>query len=417
MNKKEKRCITPPTFRQPSFVKYFILYLATVWAKLHYRVRYNKESLRAVRAIRGPVLVVGSHHSALDFAFMVYSMFPRRMSIVVASNLYYTSMAKFIRAIKTCIPKKQFASDPASVMDIRKMLNAGVSVAIFPAGRHSITGKGERVSDSVYKLVKWLKVPVIVQKYNMSYQTRPRYAPDFRRGKVIVETEVLLTAEDCVRMSTEEIKAKFAPWFRFNDFEYQERTGTLFKSKAGYAKGLEDLLYKCPKCGLDFVQATEGNTIFCKACGNKAVIDGYGKITPVCDSIAPCRIDLWCDFEYEELKKEIISNPDYSLAHQVRLAVCNTAECGFKEIECGQLVLDKTGLVYRGTAYPILRFRIPDPPSYSIDLINRIDIFGEGDNTIYRFFFDGPEKPAKLNWAIEIIYDRYLSRQSSDRTD
>jgi len=412
MKSKPKICVPPPKFRQPNFFLYLILFFGTVWVKLHYRVHYDKASLKAARAVKGPVLLVGSHHSGLDFAYMVYSMFPRRMSIVVAANGYYNNgVARFFRAIGTCIPKKQFSTDIGSVMDIRKMLNAGVSVALFPAGRHSITGRGERVSDSVYKLIKWLKVPVVAQKYNMSYQTRPRYALDFRRGKVIVDTEILLTAEDCARLTVEEIKAKFAPWLTFNDLEYQERTGTLFEGKAGYAKGLEDLLYKCPKCGLDFVQAVDGNALFCTACGNRAVIDGYGKITVRGTSMAPRRVDLWCDWQIEELKKEILSTPDYTLEHKVRLAKSDESVCAFTEVETGSLILDKTGLSYRGTAYQEVRFKIPNPPSYSIDLIDRIDIFCEEHDTIFRFFFDGPEKPAKLNWAIEIVYDHYLAQR------
>jgi len=43
---------------------------------------------------------------------------------------------------------------------------------------------------------------------------------------------------------------------------------------------LELLLYRCPKCGAEFTMRTEGNEIFCAACGNRGRMDEYGFLAP-----------------------------------------------------------------------------------------------------------------------------------------
>ncbi len=283
--------------------------------------------------------------------------------------------------------------------------DAGVSVVVYPEARYSLDGRQGRVSDSIYKLIKWLKVPVVTLKCNMSYQVRPRYVNDFRKGRVIVETAVALSAEECAALTSDEIKARLQPWLTYNDLAYQEQAKQCFKGKKGYAEGLPDLLYKCPKCGAEFAHKARGNYMECAVCGNTVEIDGYNVIRPVGKgSVCPSRIDYWYDYQYNELKKEIISNEDYSLAHKVKMSVSSDKDCCYTEVESGVLNLTKNGLVYQGTEYPEVRFRIPNPPALSIDLIDRIDVFAD-DDTIFRFLFTAPEKPIKLNIALEIIAD------------
>lgn len=289
-----KTFVTQPVYKQPGLILSAVLWLATLWAKLHYRVSYDRESLKAIRAIKGPVLVIASHHCPLDFAFLTYALFPRRLSIMTAANIYYTKFGKFVRAMKSCIPKKQFTTDFSSVKSARKMLDAGVSVLIYPEARYSLDGRNGKISESLYKLIKWLRVPVISAKCNMAYQTRPRYIDDFRRGRVKVDIKETLTPEDCANLSVDEIKVRLTPWLTFNDMEYQQANNVCFRGKKGYAEGLPDLLYKCPRCGAEFRHKAQGDIMECTACGNMVGIDGYNVITPASkDSVCHTRIDYW----------------------------------------------------------------------------------------------------------------------------
>lgn len=406
--KPDKSCIIPPKFQKPNRFLYFVLFVATLWARRHYRIRYKKEALKAVRKIKGPVLVIGTHHGPYDFAVMISAMYPKRMSIVVAANLYYSKIyAKAVRMLKTCIPKKQFTSDLGSVKNIKKMIDAGISVALYPEGRFSIDGKNGRYADSVNRLIKWLGVPVVFIKCNASYHIRPRYAEDHRIGRLDAEVKTLFTAEEVKNLTVEEISARLKEEMSFNDMEYQAENGIAFKGKLGTATGLPNLLYKCPKCGAEFKHKTEGNAIFCTVCGNRAVLDEYGKITPDEGSVAPERIDFWYDWQYRELQKEIRLNADYELSHKVVLAAGDDKICDLIRVDEGVLTLNKDGFFYDGKEYKGLRFPIPNPPSLALYLPSHIDMF-DGD-VLYRFIFEGGERPVKMNAAVEILFDEYLS--------
>lgn len=406
MRKKQKACVAQPVYKKPNLFLYCVLWIASQYAKLHYKVTYNKNQLKEIRTVKSPVLVIASHHGPLDFAFVARAMMPRRLSFVTAANIYYISgLGGLFRMTKSNIPKKQFTTDYSSVKSIRKMLDAGVSVVMYPEARYSLDGRNGRISDATYKLIKWLKVPVVTIKCNMVYQTRPRYINDFRTGRVFVEAAVALTPQDCQELPLDQIKQRIQPWLTFNDLEYQEQHKQHFKGKKGYAEGLPDLLYKCPKCGSEFANIAKGDVMSCKVCGNAVEIDGYNVIKPVRKDCAYFRrIDLWYDYQYGELKKEILSNPDYTLSFKVRLARNDDKHCTFVDVEEGVITLCSSGIIYNGEQYKEVRFRIPDPPAMSIDLIDHIDMFADNDD-IFRFFFDGGEKPIKLNIALEILSD------------
>jgi 1-acyl-sn-glycerol-3-phosphate acyltransferase/uncharacterized Zn finger protein (UPF0148 family) len=411
MARKLKTAVVQPRYKKPNPLLYFVLWVGTLYIRLFYRATFDRQALKKVRSVKGPVIIVASHHGPMDFTFATQAVFPKRVSFVTAANIYYKPFLGWLfRFTKSNIPKKQFTTDFASVKSIRRMLDAGVSVALYPEARFSIEGRNSRVSDSVFKLVKWLKVPVVTIKCNMSYQIRPRYIDDFRRGKVIIDVANPISAADCETLSVAEIKERLTPWLTFNDMEYQEAAKQYFRGKKGYAEGLPDLLYKCPKCGAEFAHKASGDIMECAVCGNSVEIDGYNAIKPHKEG-SRCfrRVDLWYDYQYNELKKEISENPDYTLSHNVRLFVNDENNYRFAPLEAGTVTLDRSGIVYRGTRYPEVRFRIPNPPAVSIDLIDHIDLFAD-DDTIFRFVFDGPEKPIKLNMALEIISDIVCSR-------
>ena len=55
----------------------------------------NRKVLKEVRALKDPVLVIGNHVSSIDFLFMSYLLFPKRLSFVVARNLYYNDSSSW----------------------------------------------------------------------------------------------------------------------------------------------------------------------------------------------------------------------------------------------------------------------------------------------------------------------------------
>lgn len=410
--KKQKTCIVQPKFKQPNPFYYFILWAASLWGKHHFHMNFDKKQLKAVRKIKGPVLVIASHHGPVDFAAVTYAMYPKRLSIVTASNLFYhEKFGALIRRFASCIPKKQFTTDYTSVKNIKKMLDAGVSVLVYPEGRFSIAGKNGRMSDTIFRLIKWLKVPVVFMQSHACYHILPKYATDFRVGRMDVHCETLFTAEECEKLDIASVQEKVKQRFAFNDYDYQQEHHIAYYGKNGATHQMEYLLYKCPACGAEFCHKTYDKYMECEVCGNKIEMDEYSVIRPIGNAAFFERPDYWYDWQYSELKKEIEANPDYRLSHEVDFSIADDAICGYRFVEKGVLSLDKTGFSYKGENSPEMKFPIPNPPSLPIDLPYHIDIYDREDN-LYRFDFMGKEKPIKINMAVEIISDLYPEKKA-----
>jgi hypothetical protein len=366
--------------------------------------------LKAVRSIKGPVLVLGTHHAGTDFLFMTRVMAPKRMSFVIAANMFYDKRyAGAIRLMRNSIPKKQFTADYECVRSIKKMVECGISIGLYPEGRVSVDGTESYISISIAKLIKWLNIPVVMVKNLGGYLSMPRYNFKFHIGKVEITAKPLFTAEQTKTLTAQEIHEVLLKEMRYNEFEYQEKNHIAFGGKRP-ALGLDRLLYKCPRCGAEFQMKSDFNTLCCKACGNTATIDKYGKIMPVGEGIAYPRVDLWYRYQKEEVEKEIEADAEYSLKCEVGLAINDEATGEFNSIERGTLTLTRQGYHYQGETGRELRFSIAGTPSIAFVVGTSIDFFE--DNVIYRFCFDQIFMSTKYNIATELLHRKFYKEIS-----
>lgn len=411
MGKEQPSRIAKPRFKKPNLFVYLILLIGSWILSLVFRARItDRKALKQVRAIKGPVLALGTHHAATDFLYMTRVLAPKRMSFVIAANMFYDKRyAWAINMMRNAIPKKQFTADYECVRSIKKMVECGISIGLYPEGRVSVDGTQSFVSVSIAKLIKFLNIPVVFVKNLGGYLSMPRYNFKFHTGKVEITAKQLLTPEEIKTMSWQQIYALLLEEFRYNEFAYQEKNHIAFLGKRP-ALGLDRLLYKCPKCGAEFKMEAALDTLRCGACGNTATIDKYGKITPVGDGVAYPRVDLWYKYQKEALDKEIEADDNYSLTCEVGLALSDETTGMFNSIERGTLTLTKQGYSYIGEAGRELKFTIAGTPSIAFVVGTSIDFFM--DNVIYRFCFDKVMMSTKYNIATELLHKKYFKEIS-----
>lgn len=98
-------------------------------------IRYGfKVDKSAIKGMKGPFLVLGNHTSWVDFLYFSNCVYPHPMNVVVTSNVFYM---KFLGKLFTdfgAIPKKQFTSDFSCIKHIKRNLDNGNSVLLFPEG-------------------------------------------------------------------------------------------------------------------------------------------------------------------------------------------------------------------------------------------------------------------------------------------
>lgn len=115
--------------------KYAVVPLLRATFQSRRKIRYGfKVDKSAIKGLKGPFLVLGNHTSWVDFLYFSNCVYPHPMNVVVTSNVFYM---KFLGKLFTdfgAIPKKQFTSDFSCIKHIKRNLDNGNSVLLFPEG-------------------------------------------------------------------------------------------------------------------------------------------------------------------------------------------------------------------------------------------------------------------------------------------
>ena len=296
----------------------------------------------------GAMLVLCNHTSALDFCHFTTPFLDVKINFVVAENMMYSK--PFFASMITghhCILKKQFFVDYQCIKNIKQYLDNGISVIICPEGKVSGDGVTGVIPPSIAKLVKWLGYPVATVLTKGAGLTRPKWAKTMRRGRIDCHCDMLLSKDETEQLSKEEIFDRIENALAHNEHLYHVQSNRKYRG-GKYAEGLERLLYRCPNCGSEFEMTAKGDVLKCSRCQNAVKYQNDGKLVAVEGGISFDRVDLWYNWQREEVAKEV-EKDDFRLQHPVWLFVENPKKNGYKYVSSGVISLDKYTLSYTAT--------------------------------------------------------------------
>ena len=329
--------------------------LGTVWRLFMYK-KYNVHYTfkKDFRKEPGPYFFISNHASRLDYIFTGIPLLPVRMNYVAGYNEFHRSHLSLVFRLLRVIPKKNFTPDLYTVKQISRILQSGGRVCIFPEGMSSISGANQPVALGTGKMLKHHKVPVYYSVIRGGYLTSPKYNLRDRCGRVEVEFDQLFTPEELERMTPEEIEQAINKAIYHDDYAWNKLHRYTYDIGDKGAEDLEDLLFWCPKCGRQHTMATEGNRIFCTACGNGATLTNTYELVPFDDTcVIPETQTRWFDMEREVIRQEI-AEENFALEEPVSLGVLPDYtllknQATSQIVGNGLLRLDRTGLSYTGT--------------------------------------------------------------------
>ena len=267
--KKEERAARKERRKEVKSMFSLRHYLVLMWAcsmiRLYVRAKTRMSAAFREQKKKGAMLLLSNHLSAIDFAYFTTPFFGKKVNFVVAENMMYSTpfFATLIQGYHA-ITKKQFYADYTCIKNIKRNIDAGISVIMCPEGKVSAEGKTGPIAFSIAKLVKWLGCPVGASVLKGSGLTLPKWASGIRRNRVECNLDMIMTADEVKSMSTAEIMERIEGALAHNEHIWQTENGMRYRGKR-LAEGLERLLYKCPVCGEDFSTATEGGRIFCRS--------------------------------------------------------------------------------------------------------------------------------------------------------
>ncbi|MCL1828197.1 MAG: 1-acyl-sn-glycerol-3-phosphate acyltransferase [Oscillospiraceae bacterium] len=338
--------------RKPNYIIYRILAFA-VLKNLGKKYGLSCTYKVDLKDYKAPFIVVGNHSSRMDYIFASLAMLPHSLSYVAGYNEFFRSHLAFIFRLMQVIPKKNFVNDVYTVRSIKRVIRDKGNIILFPEGMNSISGANQPCAVASGKLLKHLGLPVLRIGISGGYMTSPKYCLDERPGRVDVEVDLLFTPEMLSGLSPDEIQKELDRAICHDDYARNKTARVKFTGNGQTAKNMHNMLYWCPRCGVEFSMTGEGNRILCANCGNGAELNEYYDLIPFDDKcVIPETPRVWWDKE-RELARELVKDESFVLSEHVRLGTLP----GYKYLKEqktseitgeGELTLTRAGLRFEG---------------------------------------------------------------------
>lgn len=258
------------------------------------------EGMDILTDMQGPFLVLGNHSHAYDslFASAAAKVHIRWVAGAYLFKLYglKTLLGRWVGGIS----KQQGRSDLETIRAISAALKGGDIVGLFPEGTRTWDGEPVGFSESIAKLVKLFRVPVVIIAFEGIYALKPRWADKKRVGKATLRVLPPISAETINAMTKQELYAYLTETLNFSYREWQERTRTPFRGKA-QAEGLQRTLYLCPDCHSFSSLTTKKDLIMCNHCNLKSRLDAHDRFIPIQGNNPFRDVPAWHEWERSQL--------------------------------------------------------------------------------------------------------------------
>ena len=393
--------------RQPLFIVWLIWLLSKI---VLINKKYKVEKIN-MEGLKPPYILLSNHMYFIDFELAAMGTFPYRVNNVVSVDGYYRRpwLMELIGAICT----RKFTKDLHLVKSIRHVLKKGDILSMYPEARYSPCGTTSYMPESLGKLIRMNKVPVVAVVHRGNHLHSPFW--NFRKKrKVPLHTTMtqILTAEQVQTMSVDEINAAVRQALDYDDYRYQKENGILI-TEPFRAEGLHKVLYQCPHCRTESKMASKGTEIFCTECGKRWNLNEDGTLSALEGETEFSHVPDWFEWEREQVRGQI-ERGEYSFADDVE--VYSLPRCWrFEKLGAARMTHDpEQGFVlegfYNGSPYRIQRTPI-ETNSLHIEYdycyikpFDCVDISTEKDS-----FYCYPKQEnvvTKLAFATELIYQR-----------
>lgn len=286
---------------RPTFIMTLAKWIIS-WPDLRNR-EFNFEKVN-MDGVKAPYLLLSNHSSMVDFNIMLKATHPEKVNNVMTLEGFrdYTYPLMYSLGV---LGTRKFITDTYLVKNIKYCVDKLKTIFVmYPEARYSLDGCTSYLPDSLGKLVKLLKVPVVVLQIHGNFVARPQWNKMNKKTRVDAVMKMIITAEETKTLSADEINARIREYFVYDDFAWQLEN----KVKIGHpkrAEGLHCLLYKCAACGTEGKMYSEGTKLWCEHCGKHWEMTEYGQLKAGEGETEFSHIPDWSNWERECVRKEI----------------------------------------------------------------------------------------------------------------
>ncbi len=380
---------------------------------LKHKTKFNKTG---IDNLKPPYILLGNHNAFFDMSVSTAATFPHFSNYVVAID-GYIGREWLLRNIG-CICKRKFTNDSTLVRHIKHVIKHKGIVAIYPEARYSLCGTTSLLPESLGKLCKMMNVPVVTIICHGHHINHPFWNTKHERKVKPTEADVkqLFSAADIERLSVDEINERLVAEFQYDDFTWQKERGIKVVCP-DRAEGLHKVLYQCPHCGREYQMASEGSTLYCKACGKRWEMTELGELSAEEGETEYSHIPDWYEWERANVRREV-QDGTYSTGNLPVKVESLPNTIGYIKLGEGTMIHNMKGFSVRvtGTGGKTLSMEKPVNSMYSVHI--EFDyMFKHGDcvdlntleDTWYVYPHDCDFSVTKMALATEELYYKYRS--------
>ena len=207
-----------------------------------------------------PALFLMNHSSFIDLKIAASILYPRPFNIVCTSDGFVGKRG--LMYAMGCIPAQKFVTDLPLVRDmlyaVRKL---GNSILLFPEASYTFDGTATPLPQSVGKLLKTLKIPVVMIKTSGAFLRDPLYNMlQLRQVDVSATMRYVLSPEDIRDKSVDELNGILRELFTFDNFREQQEKGVTVDMKLYGGDGLVFIVNTA--CGVENVTLEDLRAVY-----------------------------------------------------------------------------------------------------------------------------------------------------------
>lgn len=353
-----------------------------------FRIRY--ENLEQVKGLQEPYVLLGNHTNFWD-PVLVGTPLPSPVYFVASDEYFRKPILKGLLSLVGAIPKTKFMSDADTVKEIIRVKNKGGNIGIFPEGRRNWDGRTLEILYPTAKMVKSLKIPVVTALLQGATLSFPRWAKKPRRGRLIITYSVILSAEEVMTRSVEEIYQRMCQALAHDEYAFQQTKMIPYTGPA-LAESLELFLFACPHCQQMGTMHSEDDQFFCKACGYRTRYTEYGFFETTGEHLHFATSQDWNIWQLglleETLRKARTSSEPQPVLHETNVLLFRgTRLSPLQQEDTGEIVLYPDHLRFISSSGAETVFPIALLHGLNIQYNDRFEFYF--DKTLYRFVFDG----------------------------
>jgi len=348
-----------------------------------------------------------NHSCFYDLKLVYHTLGKRTFNIVCTTDGMVGFLSDIMRWLG-CIPTNKFVTDLMLIRDMKYAVEENrSSILMFPEASYSFDGTATPLPDSLGRLIKLLKVPVVTIITHGAFARDPLYnGLQLRKVKVSADVEYLLSPEEIADMSGDEINALLKERFTFDNFRWQQENNVII-DEPFRADGLHRVLYKCAHCGREDGMEGKGIQVTCRHCGKTYTLTETGFLAANDGDTRFDHVPDWYAWEREEVRKELETGT-YNLDIDVDIAMLVNFNALYQVGE-GHLTHTPEGFHLTGCDGKLDYTQVPQA-SYSLYAdyfwyeIGDVICIGDKDTLYYCFPKDKTIPVAKARLATEELY-------------